>query len=108
MSKNKKLASAKKLYIGSHVFTSHGFVSSSDYAQSIRANVFQIFLGSPQSYKSKRHSKEELKQLRDRVRQNEQKIVIHANYMLNFCNPVTEYKHTEAVKLLTNDLKDRN
>jgi deoxyribonuclease-4 len=96
----------KKLYVGSHVFTSHGFVSSADYAVKIKANVFQIFLGSPQNYNSKRHSKEELEQLRDNIKEYKIKVVVHANYMLNFCNPVDDYKHTAAVKLLVNDLTD--
>lgn len=96
----------KPLYIGHHINTSHGFVSSADYAHEIGANFYQLFLSSPQSYNGPRHSDEELALLKSKLEQYGIKIVVHASFMLNFCNDEAPYTHTQAVKLLVQDLKD--
>lgn len=95
-----------KLLIGRHINTSHGFVSSASYAHSLGANVYQIFLGSPRTYSPKQHSTQELQDLRDNIIIHNLTLVVHANHMLNFCNPVDSFKHTAAIKLLVQDLKD--
>lgn len=94
------------LFLGHHINTSHGFVSSADYAESIGANFFQIFLSNPKSYKVSRRSKKDLSTLKHKLNHKNMKIVIHASYMLNFCNPPNSYKHTAAIRLLINNLKD--
>jgi deoxyribonuclease-4 len=94
------------LYIGHHLNTKHGFVSCSDYAQKIGANFFQIFLSSPKQYNGKRRSQEDLTELSKQLKLNNTKVVVHANYMLNFCNPEDSDIHKKGVKLLIQDLKE--
>ncbi len=96
----------KKLYIGSNINTKWGFVSSAKYANKIGANFYQIFLASPHQYKNKRHSDSELLELKNELDKYSIKIVIHASYMLNFCNPCNSFKHKSAIRLLEEDLKE--
>lgn len=92
--------------IGHHIGTTHGLISSSKYAESVGANFYQIFLSSPQQYNGKRHSNQELEALKNEIQSRDQLLVVHANYMLNFCNPTNSYKHKQAVKLLVSDLNE--
>lgn len=93
-------------YIGHHINISHGLVSSADYAKSLGANFYQIFLTSPQSYNRIQKPKEELIELKNKLVENKMKIVIHGSYMLNFCNEPSTLKHKSALKLLKADLND--
>lgn len=95
-----------KLYLGHHLNTQHGFLTTADYAEKIGANFFQIFLSSPKQYNTKRRPEEDLIGLNKKLVDKGMKMVIHANFMLNFCNPISSYKHKAAIKLLVNDLKD--
>ncbi len=95
-----------KPYVGHHINTEHGFISSADYATKIGANFFQIFLSSPQSYNGTRHSDYEMGALRTKLRQNDTKIVVHGSFLMNFCNPVTTGTYKQAVTLLVKDLND--
>ncbi len=95
-----------KLYVGHHINTQWGFASSADYAHEIGANFFQIFLASPHKYAGKRNDDTQLALLKSKLEQYDQKLVIHANFMLNFCNEEKTYKHKAAVDLLIKDLKD--
>jgi deoxyribonuclease-4 len=94
----------KTLYIGHNINISHGLTTSVDYAEIIGANFFQIFLSSPQTYKLTKHSTKDLITLRDKLKNKNMKMVIHGNFMLNFCNDVKSYKHKNAIKLLVHDL----
>jgi hypothetical protein len=38
------------------------------------------------------------------LEKNNMKMVIHANFMLNFCNDCKNYKYKNAVRLLVADL----
>lgn len=76
------------------------------FAEQLGSNFFQIFLASPQKYNSKRHSEDQLCALKKEVNNRNQQFIIHANFMLNFCNPPDSFKHTSAVRLLTQDLTD--
>lgn len=96
----------KKFLIGHNLNICHGLASSADYAEKIGATFYQIFLGSPMTYAANCHSDNEYKKLKKNLQTKNLKTVVHANYMLNFCNPPLSYKHTAAVKLLINDLKD--
>jgi len=98
------MATKNKLYIGHNIHISHGLISSSDYAKSIGANFYQIFLTNPQKYTVPKHNKNDLLALKNKLAKNNQKIVIHGSFMTNFCNEVTCYKHTKAVDLLVSDL----
>lgn len=95
-----------KALIGHHLNTKWGFATCPQYADEIGANFFQIFLNSPHQYNAKRKSEEELKQFKIKVSEFDMKFVVHANYMLNFCNPCDTYKHQQAVKLLVADLNE--
>jgi len=93
-------------YIGHNLNISHGFLSVVDYAVSLNANFIQIFLSNPQQYGGKRRHHLELQQLKQKLIDNNVKMVIHANYKLNFCNPEDSYIHKAAVNELVGDLKD--
>lgn len=95
-----------KALVGHHINTKCGFTTCPQYANDIGANFFQIFVNSPQQYNAKRKSEEELKTLKLEVIRFNMKFVIHANYMLNFCNPCDTYKHQQAIKLLVADLNE--
>lgn len=88
--------------IGFHLNTTAGFVSVIDYAKSLDINFFQIFLGSPRSYKTKPKSKEDLIKFNEKLIENDIKFVVHGNYLLNFCN---SKNYNEKIKCLVNDMK---
>lgn len=92
--------------VGHTLGTRHGFLTTVDYAQKIGANFFQIFLSSPHQYNGKRRTEDELIELKRKLVEANIGIVVHANYMLNYCNPTNSYKHTQAIKLLVADLKE--
>jgi len=94
------------MILGHHICVESKFVNIVDTAIQSGADVFQVFLGSPQSYKIKRKSKEELIEVYQKAKDNNIKILIHANFMLNFCNPVNSFIHKSAVKILVGDLED--
>lgn len=94
------------MFIGHTLNTSYGFHTCPAFAQTLGANFFQIFLGSPQQFNCKRRSKSDLIKLKENVEKFNMKFVVHANYMLNFCNPVDSYIHKQAVKLLVADLDE--
>lgn len=100
------MSKQKPLLIGHNIHISKGLVSSAKYASSLKANFYQIFLGSPQTYKPKRQSHDDLDKLKQELDNYSMKIVIHASYMLNFCNPTWSYIHKTAISMLIADLKD--
>ncbi len=91
---------------GCHLNTTKGFLSTVDYAKSLNINFFQIFLASPRQYFTTRKSREQLEALRNKLLENNMKIVVHGNYMLNFCNPPDSEKYTLAFKNLKQDLEE--
>lgn len=93
-------------YIGHTLNISHGFLTVVDYAVTLKANFIQIFLSNPQQYGGRRRSQTELQQLNQRLTNNNVKMVIHANFKLNFCNPENSYIHKAAINDLVSDLKD--
>lgn len=95
-----------KPYIGHHLNTKWGIKGCPAYAEKIGANFFQIFLTSPKQFNAKRKSEADLCYVKDRVIKGGLKLVIHANYMLNFCNPPDTYIHNQAIKLLKADLDE--
>lgn len=95
-----------KPFIGHHLNISHGFLSVIDYAKTLDANFFQIFLSNPQQYGGARKTSEELHIFRDKLNECNMKVVIHANYMLNFCNQPDSYIHKKALIELKNNLND--
>lgn len=95
-----------KLYVGHHLNTKWGLKTCADFATTIGANFFQIFLSSPQQFNGKRKTTADIQHLAQRIVDLDMKVVVHANYMLNFCNPEDSYIHKSAVKLLINDLTE--
>jgi len=102
--KNKDIS---KLKIGSSINTSNnGFITSADHAQTIGANFYQIFLGSPHTLAAKRHTHKELTDLNTNLVNANITLVVHGSYILNFCNPPENYIHKAAIRLLSQDLTD--
>ena len=96
----------KILRIGAHIHSDCDLEFSADYSKQIGSNFFQIFLANPQKYNSPRFTGIKLLQLRKKLIEYDIMVVIHANFMLNFCNECESYKHKAAVKLLEQDLRD--
>jgi apurinic endonuclease APN1 len=94
------------MFVGHHLNIRHGLTTCADYARSIGANFFQIFLSSPQQFNGKRQTTENIQELAKKIKEYNMKVVVHANYMLNFCNPEDSYIHKQAVKLLQADLTE--
>lgn len=93
-------------FIGHNLNISHGFLSTVDYAKTLNGNFIQIFLSNPQKYGGKRRTDNELQLLNKKLKDNNMKMVIHASYKLNFCNPIDSYIHKAAIVDLVNDLND--
>jgi deoxyribonuclease-4 len=93
-------------YIGHNLNISNGFVTVADYAKSLDSNFMQIFLSTPQKYGNKRRDIVELKTLDAKLKEYNMKIVIHASYKLNFCNPENSFIHKMAIADLVNNLED--
>jgi len=96
------------MYIGSNVRLTYcnGIEGIIDEAKKESSNFIQIFFKSPQSSKGPRNKKELLLEMKNKLIQNNIKIVIHASYMLNFCNPSNTFIYKNAIKLLVADLED--
>ena len=93
-------------YIGHNLVIKQDLLSTVDYSKEIGGNFFQIFLSSPHKYNAPRKNKKELSALGKKLKKNNMKIVIHANFMLNFCNPPKSFKHKSAIILLMKDLEE--
>lgn len=94
------------LIIGHHIGTTHGFRTTVDYAIKTGSNIFQLFLKSPQAFRSPRRKKEDLLYVRKKAEENGIQIVVHASYLLNFCNDPDSKIYKNATKSLVNDLLD--
>lgn len=94
------------LIIGHHVRITDGLKSIIDQIKHTESNVFQVFLKSPQAFNSPRKNKEDLIYVRNYTKNNNIKIVIHASYLLNFCNNSDTSIYKNAIKSLVNDLLD--
>lgn len=96
----------EKAYIGHTLNIDNGLIASVDYAEKIDANFYQIFLSSPQQYSGPRQSLQNLNRLKQKLDEKNIKIVVHANFMLNFCNDPSSSICVNAIKNLVNDLKE--
>jgi len=94
------------MILGHNINSSCGFINTINIAIETGAKICQVFLGSPQSFKVKRKPVKELIYVRDQARDNDIQIVVHANFMLNYCNPVDSFIHKSAIKVLVADLED--
>jgi len=94
------------LYLGHHVCTTYGFNTAASYGASNGADIIQIFLRNQRSYSSPRKSKETLIKLKKSAKLYGITILVHGNYLLNFCNPVDSDIHKKSIKILSDDLDD--
>lgn len=92
--------------LGHHILTSYGFTTTVDHAHKTGADIFQMFLGSPKSFKIVHRKNEDLQKIKEKAELYKINIVIHGNYLMNYCNPSTSFIHKTSVKLLVNDLVD--
>lgn len=94
------------MILGHHIGTTYGFMSSIDYAYETGAKIMQLFLRSPQKFNQKRRTSDELLYIKQQSQKHDVKVVIHASFMLNFCNPLDSYICKNAIRLLKEDLED--
>jgi len=94
------------LHFGHNILTKYGFITVAEYAHKTGANVFQIFLRSPHSYKAARKNKKDIIKIRDSANKYKIKILVHGNYLMNFCNPENSFIHTRSTVILKEDLED--
>lgn len=90
--------------LGQHILTKYGFTTTADHAHKTGSDIYQMFLSSPQSFQIKKHNENDLKIIRDKAQKYGIEIVIHGNYMMNYCNPVSSFIHKTSINLLVNDL----
>lgn len=95
-----------ELYIGSTIDSRNNIFLSIKKLNKIGCNFCQMFLSCPTKYKQEKCSDEALNMIKNVLIENNVKVVVHASFMLNFCNPCDNFKHKSAVKLLINDLKN--
>lgn len=91
--------------IGHHIYSS---TDSDILNEAIKNNAtfVQLFLTSPKSGNAPRKSIETLKKINKSAKKANIKIVVHASFLLNFCNDPNSFVHKNAVRLLTHDLND--
>lgn len=96
------------MYFGANIRLTdcNGIKGIIDEAKKEESNFIQIFFKSPQSSKGPRKDKNDLIEIRKKLIKNDIKIVVHASYMLNFCNPNNTWIYKNAIKLLVEDLED--
>lgn len=94
------------LYIGHCMDVSDGFGEVPVLMNSIGGNFLQIFITSPQSYSSRRPSSDKLDEFRTNLNLLNMKAVVHASFMLNFCNPPSSKIHKNALRVLSHDMNE--
>jgi deoxyribonuclease IV len=96
------------MYLGANIRLTqcNGINGIINQAKKEGSNFIQIFLKSPQSTLGPRYKKNKLLEIKKKLEDNNIKIVIHASYMLNFCNSNNTFIYKNAVRLLVQDLED--
>ncbi len=94
------------LILGHNIHTTHGFLSSVDYAEQTDSNVFQIFLSSPHQYNGSRRKTHELQSLGKKALERKIQILVHGSLILNFCNGPESFIHKSSAKNLITDLTE--
>lgn len=91
--------------LGHHLNLKDGIDESFKYLDESKANFIQIFINSPKSFMVKK-DKTYLDLIKKNVDERKLKIVVHGNYMLNFCNPSESKIYKNAVRILKDELND--
>lgn len=94
--------------IGFNLNISKGLLSSVKYAKELEINFYQIFLSNPQSYNAIAFDKSTLNEFKLLLEKNDIKVVIHSQYLINFCNETNSEKYKKSVKCLIDDIKAAN
>jgi len=92
--------------LGRNIFTEKGKKDIVKVSKDSGANIFQIFLRSPQRYKSSRWTSYELDRLKKESIKEDMMIVVHGNFICNFCNPPGSFVHESGAKLLIEEMID--
>lgn len=92
--------------IGHHLYISKEHKDYLLLAKKSKATFVQFFLRSPQNSKEPRKDPAKLLKMKKEAEDYNIKIVIHASYLLNFCNNPKGYIHQNAINLLKDDLED--
>jgi len=90
--------------IGHHLSIQPGLVKTVASVQHLNLNALQIFLCNPKSFTIIERKDFELDLIKQFICEHDITLVIHASYLLNFCNPPSDPKHCLAVDLLVSDL----
>lgn len=93
------------MLLGHHISTSKGLLSTIDIAKDNKCKIYQIFLKSPKIMGCKPRADSDLFKLRTKLQREKIQLVIHGNYMLNFCNPCDSKIYKMAIKSLIEDLE---
>jgi deoxyribonuclease-4 len=93
-----------KPIIGHNVGTTLGYTTTADRAKDTGADVFQIFYRSSKSYKSFKRPDEQTADLKRKNIEYGKKMVIHSSYVINICQPPTDYRHYDGLRILIEDL----
>lgn len=91
--------------LGHHIMINNGIQNCAIEAEKNGANVFQIFINSPKSFKTTTNKKA-LRLLKDDAIKRDIQILVHGNFMLNFCNPENSSICTNAKRVLIDELND--
>jgi len=94
------------LRLGHNMYTDHGKDELVNYTLKTGANFFQIFMRPPYQFRSQRWSDAELITLKNQLEKHDRIIVIHGNFVCNFCNPPGSFIHEFGGKLLIEELND--
>lgn len=73
--------------IGAHVSTSGGIATAFDRAEEIGCESFQVFVKSPNQWRGKALSDDDVAAYRDRQSEAGQPVIAHAAYLINLASP---------------------
>lgn len=93
------------MIIGHNIRTSgYDLTDVPDIAKQNSANIYQIFLSSPQQFSTKTHDKKYLEIIKQKNISNNIQCVVHGSYLINFCRDPTDKIFINGCKILISDL----
>jgi len=94
------------MILGHHVYTKYGFETCASYAHSNGAKIFQIFLGSPQSFSPFSVNPKSIIKLKEECVKYDILNVIHGSFLINLCKSLTDNICQKAIRRLSEDLNN--
>ena len=85
--------------LGHNIGTQIGYVSTMDRAIETGADIYQFFYRPSRSYRDFSRPKEQTQELANKLDEHDKRVVIHASYIINMCQPQTDYRHFKGVKI---------